>query len=145
MHLRRPAVRLTQISVEPVCSRYTPNRYAQEMYDYEITAPDAALLLEESRKDPKLKPAVRLIDVREPWEYQTAHIEGSTLIPMGEFPSRAHQELDPDERLLILCHHGARSLSVTNWLRQQGYDAAQSIAGGIESWSWHVDTTVPRY
>ena len=115
------------------------------MYDYEITAPDAAILLDESRKDPKLTPKVRLIDVREPWEYATAHIEGSTLIPMGEFTARAHQELDPDDRLLVLCHHGARSLSVTNWLRQQGYDAAQSVAGGIEAWSWHVDTTVPRY
>jgi len=90
------------------------------MYDFEITAPDAAALLEDSRKDPKLTPKVRLIDVREPWEYATAHIEGSSLIPMGEFASRANQELNPEDRLLILCHHGARSLSVTNSLRQQG-------------------------
>jgi rhodanese-related sulfurtransferase len=115
------------------------------MYDYEITAQDAALVLEDAKKAAGQGQNVRLIDVREPWEYQTAHVEGSTLIPMGEIPARAHQELDPDDRLLILCHHGARSLSVTNWLRQQGFDASQSIAGGIEAWSWHVDTTVPRY
>jgi rhodanese-related sulfurtransferase len=115
------------------------------MYDYEITAQDAAALLEESKNSAGQGQKVRLIDVRETWEYQTAHVDGSTLIPMGEFASRAHQELDPDDRLLLLCHHGARSLSVTNWLRQQGFDASQSIAGGIEAWSWHVDTTVPRY
>ena len=107
------------------------------MYDYEITAPDAATLLQEGK--------AKLIDVRETWEYQTAHIEGSILMPMGEVPARAHQELDPDDRLLILCHHGARSLSVTNWLRQQGFDAAQSIAGGIEAWSSSVDPKIPRY
>jgi rhodanese-related sulfurtransferase len=107
------------------------------MYDYEITATDASLLIEERK--------AKLIDVREPWEYQTAHIEGSSLIPMGEIPARAHQELDPDDRLLILCHHGARSLSVTNWLRQQGFEAAQSIAGGIDAWSSRVDPKVPRY
>jgi len=107
------------------------------MYDYEITAMDASLLLEEGK--------AKLIDVREPWEYQTAHIEGSTLIPMGEVPGRAHQELDPDDRLLILCHHGARSLSVTNWLRQQGFESAQSIAGGIDAWTSRVDPKIPRY
>jgi len=112
-------------------------RYALNMYDYEITATDAAILLKEGK--------ARLIDVREPWEYQTAHIEGSILMPMGDVPARAHQELDPDDRLLILCHHGARSLSVTNWLRQQGFEASQSIAGGIDAWSSRVDSFIPRY
>ena len=113
------------------------------MYDYEITATDAAALLEESKTGNGQK--VRLIDVREPWEYATAHVEGSELIPMGEFAARANQELDPDDRLLVMCHHGARSLSVTNWLRQQGFDAAQSVAGGIDAWSNRVDPKVPRY
>jgi rhodanese-related sulfurtransferase len=107
------------------------------MYDYEITAQNATSLLQEGK--------AKLIDVREPWEYATAKIDGSLLMPMGDVPSRAHQELDPDERLLILCHHGVRSLSVTNWLRQQGFDASQSIAGGIDAWSREVDHAVPRY
>ncbi len=107
------------------------------MYDYEITVTDTKALLDEGK--------AKLIDVREMWEYQTAHIEGSVLIPMGEFAGRAHQELDPEERLLILCHHGARSLSVTNWLRQQGYETAQSVAGGIDAWSAIVNPAVPRY
>lgn len=107
------------------------------MYEYEITVRDTAALLQEGH--------AKLIDVREPWEFATAKIEGSLLMPMGEVPSRAHQELDPDDRLLILCHHGARSLSVTNWLRQQGFEAAQSVAGGIEAWSREIDPSVSRY
>jgi len=87
----------------------------------------------------------RLIDVREPWEFATAKIEGSVLIPMGDVPGRAHQELDPDERLVVLCHHGMRSLNVTVWLRNQGFENAQSLRGGIEAWSAEVDATVPRY
>lgn len=107
------------------------------MLDYEIKVQDASALLQTGQ--------AKLIDVREPWEYATAKIEGSLLMPMGDVPTRAHQELDPDDRLLILCHHGARSLSVTNWLRQQGFESAQSIAGGIEDWSRQVDPTIPRY
>ena len=107
------------------------------MYDYEITVQDASALLAEGK--------AKLIDVREDWEYATAHVDGSVLIPMGQFTARAHQELDPEDRLLIMCHHGARSLSVTNWLRQQGYDAAQSVAGGIDAWSGSIDPKVPRY
>ena len=86
-----------------------------------------------------------LLDVREPWEAQTASIPGSVLIPMGEIAARAHTELDPDAPLVVLCHHGARSLSVTMWLRQQGYEHAQSLAGGIDAWSRLVDPAIPRY
>jgi rhodanese-related sulfurtransferase len=113
------------------------------MYDYEITASDAAALLAQPQSADG--PQIRLIDVREPWEYATAQVPGSTLIPMGEFAGRAHQELDPEDRLLLMCHHGARSLSVTNWLRQQGFDAAQSVSGGIDAWSLRIDPKVPRY
>ena len=86
-----------------------------------------------------------LLDVREPWEAQTASIAGSILIPMGDLPSRAHQELDPDQPIVVLCHHGARSLNVTMWLRQQGFDHAQSLTGGIDHWSAVIDPAIPRY
>lgn len=86
-----------------------------------------------------------LLDVREPWETQTASLPGATLIPMGDIPSRAHQELDPDQPTVVLCHHGARSLNVTMWLRAQGFDHAQSLAGGIDHWSAVIDPTIPRY
>ena len=86
-----------------------------------------------------------LLDVREPWEFEASHLEGTTLIPMGDIPARAHQELDPEQHIVVMCHHGVRSLSVTNWLRQQGFEAAQSVAGGIDAWSCSVDAKVPRY
>ena len=86
-----------------------------------------------------------LLDVREPWEFATAALPGAKLIPMGEITSRAHTELDPDQPIVVLCHHGARSLSVTMWLRREGFDHAQSLAGGIDEWSRKIDPNVPRY
>ncbi len=107
------------------------------MLDYEIAPSEAAILLREKK--------ARLIDVREPWEFSTARIEGSQPMPMGDVPSRAHQELDPDERLVLVCHHGQRSLNVAVWLRNQGFENAQSLRGGIDAWSAEIDPSVPRY
>ena len=106
--------------------------------DYEITPEEVKNLI--NRKDP-----FKFIDVREPWEHEAARIEGATLIPMGEVPNRAHQELDPEEHIVVYCHHGVRSMNVTAWLRQQGFEKAQSMAGGIDAWSRTVDPKVPVY
>ena len=86
-----------------------------------------------------------LLDVREPWEFQTASLPGSLLMPMGDVTSRAQAELDPDAHIVVLCHHGQRSLSVAMWLRGQGFERAQSLAGGIDGWSRVIDPNVPRY
>jgi rhodanese-related sulfurtransferase len=107
------------------------------MLPYEIAPADAALILREK--------GARLIDVREPWEFATTHIEGSLPMPMGELTTRAQKELDVDERLIIVCHHGVRSMNVTAWLRRQGFEKAQSLRGGIDAWSVGVDSGVPRY
>jgi rhodanese-related sulfurtransferase len=107
------------------------------MIDMEISAADAAALLKEK--------GAKLVDVREPWEFAKTSIEGSLLIPMGEVPGRANAELDPDERLLVLCHHGVRSMNVAVWMRNQGFEQAQSVRGGIDAWSREVDPHLPRY
>jgi rhodanese-related sulfurtransferase len=86
-----------------------------------------------------------LLDVREPWEQEKAWIDGAKLMPMGEVPSRAHQELDPEEYVVVICHHGVRSMNVTAWLRQQGFENVQSMRGGIDAWSRCVDRNVPVY
>jgi rhodanese-related sulfurtransferase len=86
-----------------------------------------------------------LLDVRESWEYQTASLPNSLLMPMGEVASRAHTELDPDAPIVVMCHHGARSLNVAIWLRDQGFTQAQSLSGGIDAWSRAIDPAVPRY
>lgn len=111
--------------------------YTALMLEYEISAADAAQLLRDR--------TARLVDVREPWEFATAHIEGSEPMPMREVPARAHQELSLGDRLIVVCHHGVRSLHVTAWLRNQGYQQAQSLCGGIDAWSCEVDSAVPRY
>jgi len=61
-----------------------------------------------------------LLDVREPWECAASRIEGAKHIPMGDIPTRAHQELDPDHHIVVLCHHGVRSLSVTKLVASAG-------------------------
>lgn len=86
-----------------------------------------------------------LLDVREPKELLMASLEGAKHIPMGEVPARAHQELDPEEHIVVMCHHGVRSLSVTNWLRQQGFEKVQSMRGGIDGWARTIDPKVPLY
>jgi len=87
-----------------------------------------------------------LLDCREPQEHQTAHIDAAKLLPMSELPARVG-ELEPHKSGLIVvhCHHGGRSLRVTQWLRAQGFPQVQSMAGGIDQWSVQVDPAVPRY
>jgi rhodanese-related sulfurtransferase len=87
-----------------------------------------------------------LIDVREPDEFAKASIEGSLQIPMRTIPSRL-ADLEPHrgDRIVVHCHHGGRSARVTAWLREQGFEQAQNMAGGIDAWSQQIDPTVPRY
>jgi rhodanese-related sulfurtransferase len=88
---------------------------------------------------------VVVLDVREPWEIEAASIAGSTNIPMGEVPARFGQELDPKKHIVVICHHGVRSMNVTAWLRQQNLDNVQSLRGGIDRWSREIDPKVPLY
>ena len=96
-------------------------------------------------------PAGRLpivLDVREPWELQTASVraEGFELraIPMGEIPARLG-ELPKDQPIACLCHHGMRSMNVAAFLEQHGFEHLANISGGIDAWSAEVDPAVPRY
>ncbi|QNK68473.1 rhodanese-like domain-containing protein [Variovorax sp. PAMC26660] len=89
-----------------------------------------------------------LLDVREPWELQTASVapQGFTLvaIPMNEIPGRL-AELGEGQRIACLCHHGARSQRVAAFLNQNGFDQLANVAGGIDAWSSQHDPSVPRY
>ena len=86
------------------------------------------------------------LDCREPSEVATAKIQGTLHIPMREIPARI-AELTPHQqgRIVVHCHHGGRSLRVTQFLRQQGFNQAQNMAGGIDTWSLQIDPTIPRY
>jgi rhodanese-related sulfurtransferase len=117
-------------SAQPTDPEITPQEFARIRSTHQEDSPADELIL---------------LDVREPWEFQTARLENALLMPMGDVTSRAHVELDPDAHIVVLCHHGQRSLSVAMWLRGQGFERAQSLAGGIDAWSRTIDPTVPRY
>ena len=85
-----------------------------------------------------------VLDVREPWEHAKARIDGATLIPMREIPSRAG-ELPDDRDIVIMCHHGGRSAQVVQWLARNGHERVHNLAGGIDAWSRLVDPAIPRY
>jgi rhodanese-related sulfurtransferase len=89
-----------------------------------------------------------LLDVREPWEVQTASVSAGDFdlvaIPMNEIPARL-AELPQDRPIACLCHHGARSQRVAMFLAQQGYGDVANVAGGIDAWSRERDPGIPRY
>jgi rhodanese-related sulfurtransferase len=109
------------------------------MSPVEITPRELARQLENGH-------AVRLVDVRQPWESEVAHLPNSLLIPLGELPQRVDEiPAEPAIPLVLYCHHGVRSLSAVSYLHRIGYHHARSLAGGIDAWSCEVDPAVPRY
>ena len=85
-----------------------------------------------------------LIDVREPYEYEIARIDGAKLIPLGELPSRV-DELPREKDIVVHCHSGMRSAHAVQLLQESGFDRAVNLAGGIDAWSVEIDPTVDRY
>lgn len=89
---------------------------------------------------------VFVLDCREPNEYQIARIQGTHLVPMSQWPpSQDVFDSMQGKRVVVMCHHGGRSLRVTNWLRANGFPTAVSMAGGIDGWSLEVDPSIMRY
>lgn len=89
-----------------------------------------------------------VLDVREGWEFQTAHVtaDGFELLhlPMGQIPAQL-QSLDPERPVACLCHHGMRSMQVAAFLDHHGFEQVANIDGGIDAWSHQRDPAVPRY
>jgi rhodanese-related sulfurtransferase len=90
------------------------------------------------------RPAPVLLDVREPWEVETAKIVGSVFIPMRDIPARS-EELDDSAQIVCVCHHGARSANVAMFLEGRGFTQVFNLQGGIDAWSKLVDPAVPTY
>ena len=87
---------------------------------------------------------VDLIDVREPHEWQIAHLPQATLIPLNNVPARL-AELDSSREIVLHCHHGQRSMRALEFLHQAGFRKLKNLRGGIDAWSRDVDPEVPRY
>lgn len=106
----------------------------------EITVQDLAQCVD--------NPNIQLVDVREPWEVETASIPSFQNLPLSEFSEWSEQiysKLDPEAETLVLCHHGVRSAQMCHWLVQQGFTNVKNISGGIDAYSMVVDRTIPRY
>lgn len=89
---------------------------------------------------------VILLDCRTPQEWATGRIAGAVHVPMQDLAARLPElEQYADTPLIVYCHHGRRSFSVTEFLRKQGFSSVMSMAGGIDRWSIEVDPSVPRY
>lgn len=104
-----------------------------------ISAPELAQWL----ADPA-RPAPLLLDVREPWEYALCSLPESQLMPMQTVPARM-QELEPDNEIVVICHHGMRSMQVAMFLERAGFSALFNLTGGVAAWAQAVDPSMHRY
>lgn len=116
----------------------TLKRIAKMSEDIEISPQALAAQL------PAQEPELLLLDVREPWEFEAAHIPGSILLVSCEF-STLLPRLEAAARVVTICHHGVRSYSAAMWLRQRGITQAVSLAGGVDVWAQSIDTSMARY
>ncbi len=137
----------------PICGEHPT---IKELIDYETFCgipaepetsamhPDEVTVQEMKRAldDPKL--GIKVIDVREQDEYNIAHVEGVTLLPMSKLAER-FTELDPNQQYYLHCHAGVRSMRAVQFLRQQGFKHLKSVHGGIDAWSDEIDQSVPKY
>lgn len=85
-----------------------------------------------------------LLDVREPWEFEICHIDGSINIPMGQIPNELTQLQNSDE-IIVICHHGIRSQNVIRLLQQQSVEGLVNLDGGVDAWAREVDLDMPLY
>jgi sulfur-carrier protein adenylyltransferase/sulfurtransferase len=141
---------------DPQCPLCGENPTITKLIDYEqfcgiqpepvnpAVNPDEISVQEMKRalEDPKL--GIKVIDVRDPDEYQICHVNGVDLLPLGTLPQR-FTELNPNQQLYIHCKSGIRSMKALKFLREQGFKYVKSVKGGINAWSDEIDHSVPKY
>ncbi|PYK96968.1 MAG: molybdenum cofactor biosynthesis protein MoeB [Verrucomicrobia bacterium] len=125
------------IDYEMFCG-ITPEPETPAQNPDEVTVQD----MKKALADPKL--GVRVIDVREPDEYEIAHVDGVPLFPLSTLPQR-FTELDPNLQYYIHCKSGVRSRKALKFLKEQGFKYLKSVKGGISAWADEVDSSVPKY
>ena len=108
------------------------------MHPDEVTVQDMKRALD----DPSL--GIQVVDVREPDEFQIAHVKGARLLPLSVL-ARRYGELDPAHSYYLYCRVGGRSLRAVEFLREKGFQNLKSVRGGILAWSDQIDPTVPKY
>src|SRR3989475_904264 len=141
-----------KLAKDPDCPVCGPRPSVTALIDYEAfcgigaepSYDGAEITASELKAEWDRNPDLLVIDVREPHEYEIAHIDGSVLIPLGELPDRLG-ELDGHREVVTHCHHGARSLKALEILKAAGFAKVRSLRGGIDAWAVNVDPTLPGY
>ena len=144
-------IRELALRKDPDCPVCGESPTVTELIDYEAfcgipaapgaeTEVDAAALADQLRRGG----APFLLDVREPHEWEIAHVDGATLIPLGELPARL-AELDPHAPIVAYCHRGVRSQRAREILAGAGFSGVRSLAGGIDAWARDVEPGMARY
>ena len=87
---------------------------------------------------------ITLIDVREPDEYAICHLKEAQLIPLAQLRNHI-RELNPNDSIVLYCHHGTRSAQATLWLQKMGFKDAKNLGGGIDAWAESIDPLMERY
>ena len=90
------------------------------------------------------RPKPLLLDVREPWEFQLCRIDGSMNIPLQSVPARLG-ELDGEQEVVCICHHGVRSHHAARFLEHNGFTNIINLSGGVDGWAKEADPTMPVY
>ena len=100
------------------------------------------LEISEILKDESITPFS--LDVREKWEYDICHIENSVHIPMGQITERK-DELNHNDMIIVVCHHGIRSRMVAKYLVSNGFTNIINLGGGVDAWSNEIDSSMTKY
>ena len=104
----------------------------------EFEAAELKHYLEQSEQPPLL------LDVRQPWEYDICHLDDAQLVPMSEIPARMN-ELDKEQEIVVICHHGIRSRQVGRYLEASGFKNIINLSTGMAGWAQQVDRTMATY
>ncbi len=145
-----------KIRKDPACPMCGPHATIKELIDYEqfcgmgrgqeesVASAGAEVDAQTLKEWMDAKKKFKLIDVREPNEWEIAHIEGAKLIPLGQIASRVN-ELDSADEIVLQCHHGSRSARAQAALAKFGFKKTYNLAGGIDAWATDVEPEMPRY
>lgn len=150
--------RILKLRKDPGCPVCGENPSITELVDYEAFCGIGRGEREAEEEKPKIEEItveefssiresdgeVVLVDVREPHEYEICSIEGSKLIPLGELKDRTG-ELDPEDDIVVHCHHGRRSMRAATFLAEQGFGKVKNLKGGIDEWAEKLDSEMARY
>jgi adenylyltransferase/sulfurtransferase len=131
------------IDYEQFCGLNANGQHIPTEKKINMPQPLPEMTVEELKRKLDAKEDIYVLDVREPNEYQICNI-GGHLIPMGDVPKR-QQELDPEQHIVVHCRSGVRSAKVVDFLRQQGFEKVQNLAGGILAWADRIDPKMPKY